>query len=131
MLVRNNVYTTKCVSIGFSFVSRCFCRSIRLRGHWNTPREREEIERFCVCVCVSTDSWGFKAPQSFWTSMYMRSGCLLFPYLSSLSKSCRVSGACRDSRDLLIDKIPFEMTLCFHSRDCELRCVLQCHIHSS
>ena len=27
-----------CITIRLPFVSRCFCRSIRVGGHWNTPK---------------------------------------------------------------------------------------------
>ena len=37
------VYTPPiCIAIRLPFVSRCSCRSIRVRGCWNTPNERHE-----------------------------------------------------------------------------------------
>ena len=29
-----------CITIRLPFVSRCFCRSVRVRGRWGTPNER-------------------------------------------------------------------------------------------
>ena len=40
------VYTPPiCITIRLPFVSRCFCRSIRVRGRWNTPKLHISLQK--------------------------------------------------------------------------------------
>ena len=52
------VYTPPiCIKIRLPFVSRCFCKSIRVRGRWNTP-QKTVFWQFFSCTSVI---WGVKS----------------------------------------------------------------------